>query len=206
MVTQGDITAFVLTIGNLYFLFAFNLLYGNYIYEDFRVCSIYVFSRLSNRKIWYYRKLFSLLRVAALYHLLLILMYDMIAIAQSERDPDFNLLPVSVYVLCALSLIALISTALVSLIALKTGITTAFLIVYSLEVIFLFCLLLPQKLKWVAVLNYFNPLGGIVGVFEFDLRALLYLMYLGALFIILLVAGGRYISKVDIALEDIEVA
>jgi hypothetical protein len=202
--TQANFTMFVLTIGNLYFLFLFNLLFGTYIFNDANNCGTYIFSRLKDRRTWFYRKARELMMFSFCYTALVIATLAAISLWESKRGIDEKMLIIAVLLLFYFTLLSALTSVAISLLAFRWGSIIAFLIIYFIEVMLVLSLLIPVHTTFSRIWNYFNPFGGIFSLEELSGRTVYHIAYPVALFILFVYLGGKYITRMDIGLKDVE--
>jgi hypothetical protein len=206
--SSSEISLFLFTVSDLYFLFYFNIIFGGCIYQYFRVGSVYTFARITNRKTWYRKELFALLFRAFLFALLLLMTYMALCLPQSTGRVEMSTLVTFVLLLFFITLIVTISTTLINLISLKHGSSKAFMIVYALELFFVFLIYFSLqsqfllKYRYIMVLNPFWGLTNIGNMPGSILSVLCSGLYLLLLLYLLYHLGAIYITKADIAIED----
>jgi hypothetical protein len=204
--TQSDITLFVLTIENLYFVFVFNLLFGTYIFKHINENGIYIFSRLRSRQKWWLMKAARLFVFALLYTLAAVLLFAAISAGESQSGVDRATVFVMIRLVYLFALLSALGTLLINVAAVKWGSVIAFLSVYFLEALLILSEILPGNHIGLRIWHWINPFGGVFSIYEMTGKAIFQLAYLAVLFLVLVYAGGRYIAKSDIGIEDVEVA
>jgi hypothetical protein len=202
--TSAGITKFVLTIGNLYFLFLFNLLYGIYIFNDANNCGIYIFSRLKDRRGWFNGKVRTVILFSLCYMALVVICFVMVSLWQIRSWPDRKMLATALLMFCFLTVLAALTTTAISALSFWCGSVVAFLAVYFIEALMVLSLLMPSDTTVAKVWDYINPFGGIFSLDNLDAITVFRLFYIVALFGILAYMGGKYIARLDIGLKDVE--
>jgi hypothetical protein len=203
--TSLDTTMFVLTIGNLYFLFLFNLLYGAYIFNDANNCGAYIFSRLKDRRGWFYGKVKTMVRFSVCYIALVMVCFSAISIWQSRKWPDGRIFAVAAIMTVFFTALAALTTTAVSVLSFRVGSVPAFLTVYLIEAVLVLSLLIPPDTAAAKAWNYINPFGGIFSLEHVSAKIVLQICYIAGLLAALTYAGGRYIARMDIGLKNVEV-
>jgi hypothetical protein len=204
--TQNDVTTFVLTIGNLYFLFLFNLLFGTYLFKDINENGVYIFSRLRNRHKWWRAKAASLLAFALFYTIIVIALLTLISGRESTAGIDGAAVLVAIRLVYLFTALSALSTLLINVIALKWGSVIAFLFVYFIEALLILSETMLGDHLELRVWHWVNPFGGVFSIYEMTGKVIFQFIYLAALLVLLIYASGRYVAKSDIGLEDVEVA
>jgi hypothetical protein len=203
--THADITTFVLTISNLYFLFLFNLLYGTYIVDDYNHSGVYIFSRLRNRTRWYIQKMLMLLRFSVIYASIVVASLFMISLYESINRAEMGkALVFACFICCILCALMVITSSAISLISLKIGSVIAFFLVFSAEALMVLSALLPRDNVIVDIWIYLNPFGGLIEGMEGGGIALFRIIYLTGLVMLLIFIGQRVFARIDVGLIDAE--
>ncbi|MDR1068428.1 MAG: hypothetical protein LBL36_04195 [Clostridiales Family XIII bacterium] len=203
--TQSDVTMFVLTIGNLYFLFVFNLLFGTYLFKDINENGIALFSRVRNRQKWWRAKAAGLILFAFLYTFIVITLLIIISGRESTAGIDGAAVLAAIRLVYLFTALSALSTLLINVAALKWGSVTSFLCVYFIEAVLILSEILPGDHLGLRVWHWINPFGGVFSIYEMTGKVIFQFIYLAALLVLLMYASGRYVAKSDIGLEDVEV-
>ena len=202
--TREDVTLFVLTIGNLYFFFLCNFIYGTWLFHDANSCGTYVFSRMRDRRAWFYDKVKTMLLFSFCYMALTVLFLAGVSLWQSRAWPDVQLFAVAGRMIFFFTLLAALTNIAISLLALRLGSAPAFFAVYFLEALMVLSLLIPAESVLAKVWGWLNPFGGIFSLDELGGKTLFQMVYVPGLFAGLIYLGGRYIAEMDIGLADAE--
>jgi hypothetical protein len=206
--SSSEISIFVFTVGDLYFLFYFNIVMGGTIYQYFRVGSVYYFARVMDRQGWYRRKLLALTGYAFLFSALLLTTYMGLCLPQSSEKIEIETAITFMLLLFFLTLIITISTAAINLLSIKYGSTKAFLIVYACELAAVYHILFSLRSQFLMEHHYImalNPFRGLAGLGDLATDKIpIFCSGVYLLLILLMIGytGGKYIMKVDIAIED----
>jgi len=192
---------YVMTIENIAFILLFNLMFASYISGHFRYSCVYVFSRVSNRKTWYFKRVAELLACALLYVVLYVGCVLLISMNASQQP----LTPVAlarVGMVCLFSFFLVGSITLASnLLALRFGTAVGLLVTTGVLLAFLALLLFFHESRWAILLN---PLA-CLNLFNSGRNGALFTTVYN--FIILTVTsvyGAWYVSDYDVALFDAE--
>jgi len=200
--------AFVLVLSNLLYLVLFNIFFGNIISEEFRFSSVYLFSRLKNRKVWFYKKASEMLMIASIYTLLFLGSNIFICMFCSIRKIEINDIKVFLVLFGLITMILAITTTLINLVSIRLGSTTAFITVYICVVILVFISLEHENIPFLGKYYYtrvFNPLSGVaLNLSENLIAQCIILVYYLVLITLTFILGGNYINGIDIALIDCE--
>lgn len=207
-VTDDTSKAFVLMLSNILYLVLFNIFFGNLISEDFRFSSVYLFSRLRNRKVWFYKRAFELLMISSVYALLFLVSNLMICTFCSTSKIELNEVKIFLVLFGLITMILAITTIIINLLAIKFGSTTAFIAVYISVIMLIFLSLKHESIPFLGkyyFVRLFNPLSGIVlNLFDNPIAQSIVAFYYFILMVLTFILGGRFVDNVDIALLDCE--
>ncbi|NLD47408.1 MAG: hypothetical protein GX660_09445 [Clostridiaceae bacterium] len=112
-------------------------LLADFMYNDFKICSVYVFTRANKRKYWFLKKFLSLLFITSLYymaHFVILLVMGFLNGFRVERFDVFIMVVVSSFVLH--TLVGFLLVCSVNLLALKFGINFGYLCVLIFNTVF----------------------------------------------------------------------
>lgn len=127
--------ALVLAMENLVFIVYFNLLFGNYIHNYFVKGSVFIFSRIQNRRKWFRIQSIQLYGICIIFTFVYLVMQLGVSIYSSMQMPDLECLKVFLIFWIAFSVILMISTFGINLGAIKFGTVKAFLMVYVFMIV-----------------------------------------------------------------------
>lgn len=207
----------------------FQAIFGLYIYSHFCSASVYYFSRCINRKTWYVKELFNLLKFSCLYMVVTALTPVGILFLRGLLLADFASTILLFYYLVIHSLWLFITALAVNLIAIKLGSGHGFAVAVSLQFMFMALLTLwevqfPLENSGNVMRNGYllqlNPIAHLVmdwhssniaGVeelvnkfgidFNLNVSVLLYL----CMALIVIIIGGYLIGRHDIMAADVEI-
>lgn len=206
-ITSGNSKILIFLIRNQYYLFLFNILYGDYIYKNFQYSSVYLFSRLKNRKKWFLKKSIELLIISLLYTFLLLLVYLIVCSICSTKPVDYNTINIILLLFCRINLLIFLSTLIINLLSLRYSNVTSFVAVYISIVLLMSLALKQQYFLSGNIYNIFfilNPASGIIEELANSKILILLLItnlsYVATTYLI----GANYIQKFDIELADYE--
>lgn len=204
----GNLKSFALVIEKMFYIIIFNLLFGTYIYKDFIVSSVYLFSRLKNRKTWFFKKSTELLLFAACYAFLFLGTLLLLCIYRSQYSLDTESVKMLVLLWFAITLFLTFVTLLINLFAIRYGSNVAFIIVY-IALMGLVTLSLASRTFSIIEENpyylLFNPVAAIIlNMIDNLTMQLVASLYYCLLICIVILVGAVYINRLDIALIDNE--
>lgn len=194
--------ALVLAMENLMFIVYFNLFFGNYIYNYFVKGSVFTFSRIQNRKKWFWRQSLQLHGICIIFSLFYLVLQLLVSMYSSMQIPDLECLKVFLIFWIAFSVILMISTLCINLSAVKFGVVKAFLITYMVIVLLMQLSIHFEDipiLKNHYILHIFNPMSAIsLILIKGKLLKLGAVAYYHLLIAIIVYLAGKYIKKIDI--------
>jgi hypothetical protein len=199
---------FVLVAESLIYLVIFNILYGNYISEDFRYSSVYLFSRLKNRKNWFYKKAFELLFIAGSYTIIFLGTNLFICKYSSTKTINRETWIIFMMLFAMLTMILTITTMAINLISLKYGNSIGFISVYVTFLVLIYIALKGQYIPLIRkypILMAINPACGI----SFNFTEIPYIQVVILFYYLVIITasfyfGANYVNKLDISLSDSE--
>lgn len=150
-INPGALLTILLSVG---FVVLFNILYGNTISNEFRYCSVYVFTRIANRCRWFICKVAELLIYAVCYSVLIIAAaFGMCALSSSLPVDSAAYMNMPMQFVAALFLL-FTTTLLINLISMRLGSSAGFISVYSTVIILISLLTLVDiRPPWLRLLN-----------------------------------------------------
>lgn len=147
----------ILSVG---FVVLFNILYGNTISNEFRYCSVYVFTRVANRSRWFICRAAELLIYAVCYSVLMLAAAFVMCAFISPLPVDsaaYMDLPLQ---LAAAVFLLFTTTLLINLISMRLGSSAGFIAVYSTVTILIVLLTVVEiRSPWLRLLNPMICLG-----------------------------------------------
>jgi hypothetical protein len=207
-VSNLDVKQFIFIFDNFYFLILFNILFGNIIYEDFRYSSTYLFSRIKNRKHWFYKKSLELLAISAFYTIIYLVTHLLICLQCSNNKIDTYTIHIVLLLFIMFTTLLTLTTLVINIISIRYGNTIGYIVVYISIVILVFIALNSQNIsfmsdkQWLLMLN---PMYSIILDVNTTISLQLIMIFYYILLIILsIVIGARFINTFDIALIDYE--
>ncbi len=205
-VQVGDVRVFVLVIDKLIYMFLFNILYGNLISEEFRYNSIYVFSRLKSRKVWFVSKCVRLFLISMLYSLIFLACNLLICTVASVHRIYWGDINLVMILFIIISFMLMLTTLLINMISIRFGNGTGFILTYLVIVILLFMSLQGQSFMGsFRYLLLLNPMSSInIDIIENKIFLFFYIIYYFMLITATVLLGARFVNKQDIALYDAE--
>lgn len=195
----------VLAMEQVVFVVYFNLMFGSYISSCFEKGSIFLFSRIENRRRWFWKKskeLFMITGMEVMLYLLLCLgltMYQCAAFPTIECIGDFILLWFS----CVT--ILFLSTLCINVLGIKYGTNIGFFLTYIAMVVLMQLSLQYNMLPVIGEFEkgiIFIPVSVITLLFYEDivLTVIVVLWYMG-ISGIMIAAAANYVKKMDISLK-----
>lgn len=195
----------VLAMEQIVFVVYFNLMFGSYISSCFDKGSIFLFSRIENRRRWFWNKsmeLFIITGMEVMLYLLLCLgltMYQCAALPTIECIGDFILLWISCMT------ILFISTLFINVLGIKFGTNIGFFITYIGMIVLMQLSLQYNMLPVIGAFEkgiVFIPVSVVTLLFYEDivLTVIAVLWYIGISGIIIAIAAN-YVKNMDISLK-----
>lgn len=183
----------------LYYLIFFNLLFGGFISEQFNDNAVYIFSRIKNRKKWFYKRATQLLAFSAVYSLIFVSTLIFIGVINSNGNFDGQ----TMYVICVLIvrmiLLIFFTTLAINLLSVRYDSIRGFIIVYVISMILIFIAIKYSNSNFSAWIHLLNPMSGFIFPTSNNVILLVVsLIYYVALIIILMIIGAAYINRYDI--------
>lgn len=194
--------ALVLAMENLMFIVYFNLFFGNYIYNYFVKGSVFTFSRIQNRKKWFWEQTIWLHGICIIFSFFYLLLLLLISMYSSMQMPDLECFKVFLIFLIAFSVILMMSTFCINLAAIKFGIVRAFLMTYVVIVVLMQLSIHFEDIPFFRnyyILHIFNPMSAVSLIMtQGKLLKLGAVVYYHLLIIGLVYFAGNFVKKVDI--------
>ncbi len=198
---EGDML--VLVLQNLIFMIVFEILFADYVSKHFRYSSVYVFTRLQNRRRWYAERLIEMAVLAVLY----IVLYIGTMTAICVRNSSYGLRTEDIRSLLVLAVSAFFLTwnavMLINVISLRWGIMVGFFCVQA-GMVTLYAL--AKVCMNYSFLMIINPITSI-NILAADSSTILQ-MFAGNLIWTAAIGLGSmyYVEKYDVALLDGELS
>ena len=201
---EGDdveIKKFIFISEKMGYLILFHILYGTYLSDNFRSISVYIFSRAINRRKWFFKKVLELVMISMLYTFVLIGILVMISLHQSENSVDWNFWKVVLVLYCIQSAITILTTLFLNLCAVKWNILTSFLITYT---VICFLVIAAIRASVEEKLIIWNPFCYVELGSQMGIHVYLILIYDIVLCLLISIVGEKWITYMDISLQDKE--
>lgn len=198
----------IIVLEKLFYIILFNILYGNFIYENFRCSSVYVFSRLKSRKGWFYKNILQLLIFSASYTGIFLGVNLLICLKCSNGYIDNKAIATLTMLFFVITIILALTTLGINLISIRYGNTIGYIIVYSIIMFLVVLAINMYKNAYIANnlwILFINPMCGLFSEGNSSIKQQIAIMiYDLFLLSMLVVTGARYIENVDISLVDRE--
>ncbi len=201
-VSINNITVYAIVIEKLYYIIFFSLFFGTFIYKDFIIAKDYIFTRLSNRKKWFYKKSLKLFLFASVYTFCLLLTLLLISIVSVNKGIHLvDLKPIAILWMNITILLTCISI-IQNVLSIKYNSSMGFIIML---IIFSFLIILaikniPSILRYPFIL-LINPMVSVI----LNMTGLIQMQIISSIYIILLVItvcllGAGYIDRLEIGI------
>ncbi len=205
----GDIRIFILLMDRMYYIFIFIMLYGTYIYRDFQVSSVYLFSRLKDRKKWFYKNVVAVAIFAAVYTFLFLATLLATCVWSSNYPLDIESVKMLGTLFIFVTLFLTATTLLTNFLTIRYNSSIGFICVYTLILILISIVVMSDNnMIWLAEHPYFsllNPVEAIILNMSEDswmkLIATIYYLVLNGVIIWL---GARYVNSLEVGLMQKE--
>lgn len=201
-------TAFLFVVEKLFYLVIFNIMYGNFIYDDFRYSSVYLFSRLKSRSTWFYKKSLELLGITFVYTGLFLITNFFICKNCTLSPIEQSDIIILFLLFARIIMLLFLTTVAINLISIRLGNALGFIIVYISVVLLVFVAMNQSSLPYIGTSKWlliFNPACGIIEDIYYDTNLLVvFFIYNIILVCIAMMIGSLYIDRFDVALVDYE--
>lgn len=204
----GDIKTYALVLEKSYYILIFNMIFGTYIYNDFLVSSIYLFSRLRDRKKWFNNKVVELVGFALTYTFLFLSILFIICAVSSNYQVDKSTFQMLGILWLLVTLFLTVTTLIINLIAIKFNSSVGFICVYIALLILIAHALQFHDLSLTDMGTYLmlvNPVYAIIFNMADNvvmrMIAIIYYLILNGIVILL---GTKYINNLEVGLLDKE--
>lgn len=199
-------TVYFMLMSSLFPIILFQILFSRYIYEDFQISSVYVFSRCPDRKKWYYKKSLFLFGYTVIYIVSFTTTMLLISISNSMHAANWKDIEIYLMVTVSMTFFAYVTTLLLNLLAIRFGSSLAFVMIYLIFAVLMMMDIGYDKipvLNQIPLLLKLNPISYLVVIWDIVNYVQILIYYL--VFVLVVVLGGAfYISKLDIGLVDRE--
>lgn len=199
-------TKYYLLMSSVFSVIIFQFLFGRYIYDDYQISSVYIFTRRPNRTYWFLNKCLLLFVFTVIYTVTYTSSVLILAIRQSTVA--VNSYDIKLYVIVTLSFILFtyVSTLLINVLAIRFGSSFGFVIVF---IGFILLTQLAIHHNSIIILRNFpfllklNPVSYLVIVWDLTNYINLLIYYI-ILIILIITISDYYIKHMDIGLIDRE--
>ncbi len=196
-----EIKKFIFISEKMGYLILFHILYGSYLSDDFRSISVYIFSRATNRRKWFLKKVSELMILSISYTFLLVGILTAITLHQSGIPITINFWKTVFFLFCIQSTITILTTLLLNLCAVKWNILVSFLIIYTC-----ICILVIAAIRssMTGHLTIWNPFCYVELGVQTGYRAYSMVVWNSCLCLFISIVGAEWIRHMDISLQDKE--
>lgn len=193
--------ALVLAMENMMFIVYFNLFFGNYIYNYFVKGSVFTFSRIQNRKKWFWKQSIKLYGLCIIFAFFYLFMQLAVCMYSSMQMPDLKCMKKFLIFWIAFSVILMISTFCINAGSIKYGTVRAFLMTYVAMIVLMQLSIhfgdIPIIKKYYT-LHIFNPMSAISLILtKGKLLKISAVVYYHVLIVGLVYLTGNFIKKPD---------
>lgn len=178
-ITHPERRYFVFTLEGLLYIFLFQILFGSYIYQEFRYSNTYVFSRISGIGKWFMTKSLFLGFFTGIYVFLYLGTFYLLALYHTGNPPDLPSWILLIKFFVQVFLVTFTGTMLINILSLSLGNTLAYLVVYGLQIMEVYIIMSYTEIPILnrsPVLLKFFPFSSLVintaGSPPFDMAAL----------------------------------
>lgn len=194
--------ALVLAMENLVFIIYFNLVFGNCIYHFFVKGSVFIFSRIQDRKKWFWKQSIHLYGICGTFAFVYLALQLGVSMYSTMQLPDLECLKVFFIFWIAFSVILMLSTFGINLGAIKFGTVKAFLMVYVFLIILMKLSIHFEDIPIIRnyyALHILNPMSAMSlvltkgGVLKLASAIYYHLLIAGMVYL-----SGNFIKKLDI--------
>lgn len=205
---ENSSKVFLVAIQQLYFLIIYNILFANYIVDNFKYSCIYVFSRVENKNKWFLKNAVELFCTSAIYSLAFIITLFFISLVGANFYFTIEDIKVAIIFWFKICILCYNTTLIVNLISIRFGSVISFIYVYgtvALIIMLSFEIANTEIMQEHPILNIFNPVNGILQELVTNIKfQSVFVLYNFGIIIITVITGMLYINKLDIALVNIE--
>ncbi|MFQ9934064.1 MAG: hypothetical protein ACLRVQ_06490 [Lachnospiraceae bacterium] len=210
----------VLLMQSMIPMFAFQIVYGVYIYKHFCCASVYYFSRQKNRTRWFIGESVKIIKYTAIFFASYIL--TAIAVTIGVTGDSKVVGELCIYTFLYFVLYNFVFCMLINLVSIFTGSQNGIIITYGIQMASVFVLnVFNDKVQLTGIplkLFKLNPasnlvvswhsssgkLGKYINMFNIDFDINVSLIYFFVLSLIITGVGGFIINKIDVTLENKE--
>ncbi len=198
-----DMTVSVLGLIGIVFL---DLLFSDYIAQDIRVNSEYIFSRYSNRLVWYVKKLKGVMAYSVLGIILYMLPYACNAQMTATQRIGSQDIQILLCTFLMLSLFLYCSILVINLFSIRFGNSIGFLITYTILIVSTILTMNLQKIHSgqpiVMLIHRLNPMSNILVSWNFnDIYVKWGIGYYLGLGVLLSLIGWIKLRKIEIGIR-----
>lgn len=204
----GDIKSYALVLDGMYYILIFTMLFGTYIYHDFTISSIYLFSRMKDRKKWFYRKVVEISLLALSYTFLFLTTLALVCSSGSKYKMNSSAWILLLVLFFLITLFLIGTVLLINLIAIRTSSAIGFLSIYTALLVCIMIVLHYHQSPFIVQHPYFmlfDPVYGIILNLSNDLmmRSVSFIYYI-LLDLAIIWFGMRFIKNLEVGLIHAE--
>lgn len=198
----------VLALNGLIFVILFILLFGSYIYQDFLSTGVYIFTRVKNRKKWFYKKASNILILSALYTALYVVTNIALSMLYCRQPLSLSILYNCFILWFSFGWIIAFLTLTINIFSIKLGSHLGFIGGYTLLIALISLNLEFEKLPFIGTIYPFYFLNPTAAITVYLLKnfwiQLIVLFYYVLLFLAFLYWFGNIVNNTDISLNPKE--
>lgn len=195
----------ILAINSIFLVVLFNLYFGIYIEKEFTTNGIFIFTRIKNRKKWFYNKYLELLCYSSLYTFLYMLSMLVICMISTRRWGNLGTIRIFVYLWVSLNFIIFISTLVINHLAIYYEEHVGFIMVYFAMLILIGISINFERIPFINH-NYFyfyaNPMSAmsLYTLTDSKLKIIVTLYYVLISYLLIIYLSNKA-SKLDISID-----
>lgn len=198
----------ILTMFNVALIIVFNLFFGTTIYREFADNGVYLFTRIRDRKKWFFKKAMKIVFYSGIYSLLYLIVTLCLCMIHKGQLLSWSVVPIFVLMWFALSVVTILTTMIINFFSIFHGEQVGFIVGYSVFIVFIMLALNFDDiyiLGSIYYLSFWNPVN-VLSLYLLDnlwhqIFVVLYnIGIVGGLFIYI----AKKINKMDIAIHSKE--
>lgn len=196
----------VIAVENLYFIIYFNLVFGTYIYKHFVKESVYIFSRIPNRKKWFFVQAAKLYGICALYTFLYLFLHTGLCAYRSRETMKADFMEVFLLFFVLFSAVLMISTLCINMFSVLWGSNVGFCVSYIVMLALLELSLHYEKIPGIGKvyqISLCNPMSAMsVVLLEHPTEKIACVLYYQAFITGMVLLCAEKIKRMDLSLHN----
>jgi hypothetical protein len=203
------VKTYALVIEKIYFIVIFQMIFGTYIYHDFQVSSVYLFSRIQERQKWFYKRVYEIFIYAIVYTIVFLLTILLSGLLLTKGTIDRELMQMLFTLFIIVTLFLTGSTLIINLITIRSNSSVGFISTFTVLIVCITIVLKYHEANFFKQYPFallIDPAYGIIlNQIGNPVMQIVSVIYYIVLVLLIVWLGMRWFQNVEVGLLNAEI-